>query len=140
MKIKLATLTDLHSIVKTDTFARQNSSRIEEIKAWLSSQAVYLLEVNAQIVGYGVIHNHFFGQLFIELVMIAKEHRGLGYGKRLIASFQENIATQKLFTSTNQSNLKMQSLLEKLGFVKSGYIQNLDDNDPEIIFFFKNKK
>jgi hypothetical protein len=43
--------------------------------------------------------------------------------------------SEKLFTSTNESNMPMQRLCEKLGFVRSGWIDNLDDGDPEIIFF-----
>jgi hypothetical protein len=29
----------------------------------------------------------------------------------------------------------MQNLCEKLGFVRSGCIENLDEGDPEIIYF-----
>ena len=43
--------------------------------------------------------------------------------------------TPKLFTSTNQSNLSMQSLLAKLGYESSGLIHNLDEGDPEIVYF-----
>lgn len=60
MKITSATYHHLSALIELDTYAQQDASRIEEIKAWLSSQAVYLLEVDAQIVGYGVIHHHFF--------------------------------------------------------------------------------
>lgn len=28
----------------------------------------------------------------------------------------------------------MQRLCEKLGFVRSGYIENLDEDDPEIVY------
>ncbi len=43
--------------------------------------------------------------------------------------------TDKLFTSTNQSNRPMQKLLEKLGYQPSGYIENLDEGDPELVYF-----
>lgn len=136
MKITLATHHHLSVLIELDSYAQQNSSRIEEIKAWLSSQAIYLIEVNAEVVGYGVIHSHFFGYPFIELVMIAHDQRGKGYGKALILFFQEQLTTEKLFTSTNQSNTKMKNLLLQLGFIKSGCIENLDEDDPEVIFCF----
>lgn len=44
--------------------------------------------------------------------------------------------TQKIFTSTNQSNTATQQLLIKAGFIPSGYIENLDDNDPELIYCY----
>ena len=34
----------------------------------------------------------------------------------------------------------MQALCEKLGFVKSGWIDNLDEGDPEIIYFKRLKR
>lgn len=41
----------------------------------------------------------------------------------------------KLFTSTNLSNLPMQSLLSKSGYELSGVIHNLDVGDPEIVYY-----
>ena len=32
-------------------------------------------------------------------------------------------------------NAPMQALVEKLGYVKSGWIENLDEGDPDIIYF-----
>ncbi|WP_193016117.1 GNAT family N-acetyltransferase [Proteus sp. FME41] len=136
MKIIPATHHHLSVLIELDTYAQQNTSRIDEINAWLDSQAVYLLEVNREVVGYGVIHHHFFSQPFIELIMIAKASRQKGYGKSLIAYFQKNSEGDKLFTSTNQSNHAMRNMLTQLGFIESGCIENLDENDLEIIYCF----
>jgi hypothetical protein len=51
---------------------------------------------------------------------------------RHLESFCE---TSKLFISTNLSNLPMQSLLAKLVYVLSGVIHNLDEGDPELVYF-----
>jgi len=53
----------------------------------------------------------------------------------LIGHFQAMCAGSKLFTSTNMSNRVMQDLLIRAGFRPSGYIDNLDENDPEIVFY-----
>lgn len=42
--------------------------------------------------------------------------------------------TEKLFTSTNLSNLPMQSLLVRLGYLLSGVIHHLDEGDPELVY------
>jgi len=42
--------------------------------------------------------------------------------------------TPKLFTSTNLSNLPMQSLLAKLGYKLCGVIHHLDEGDPELVY------
>jgi hypothetical protein len=41
----------------------------------------------------------------------------------------------KLFTSTNASNERMQRLCERLGYVRSGPIEHLDEDDPELVYF-----
>lgn len=43
--------------------------------------------------------------------------------------------TPKLFTSTNLSNVRMQALLNKLGYTLTGTVHNLDEGDPEIFYF-----
>lgn len=43
--------------------------------------------------------------------------------------------TAKLFTSTNESNVAMQRLCDRLGYVRSGFIENLDERDPEVVYF-----
>jgi hypothetical protein len=38
------------------------------------------------------------------------------------------------FTSTNLSNIPMQSLLAKMGYLLSGVIHHLDEDDPELVY------
>ena len=56
-----------------------------------------------------------------------------GYACALRAA-ELDCQTGKVFTSTNQSNLPMQRLCDRLGFIKSGYVENLDEGDPELIY------
>ncbi|AFU15440.1 GCN5-related N-acetyltransferase [Bacillus thuringiensis MC28] len=48
-----------------------------------------------------------------------------------------NSPTQKIFSSTNESNTNMQKVFKANGFMRSGIIENLDEDDPEIIFYIK---
>jgi RimJ/RimL family protein N-acetyltransferase len=48
--------------------------------------------------------------------------------------------TEKLFSSTNQSNDAMHKVYEANGFTKSGLIDNLDEGDPEIIYFIEKRR
>jgi len=40
-----------------------------------------------------------------------------------------------LFTSTNESNKPMDALLQLLGYVPGGVIENLEPGDPEKLYF-----
>jgi GNAT superfamily N-acetyltransferase len=90
---------------------------------------------NGVPVGYAIFDRSFFGYPFIRLLMVHPEHRRQGIGVNLIRTIESLCPTNKLFTSTNQSNVIMQQLCEKLGFMRSGMVENLDDSDPEIIYF-----
>jgi hypothetical protein len=69
------------------------------------------------------------------MLYVDSDYRRCGAGAALLKHMQSLCETPKLFTSTNLSNLPMQSLLAKLGYVLSGVIHNLDEGDPEIVYF-----
>jgi GNAT superfamily N-acetyltransferase len=69
------------------------------------------------------------------MLYVHSKHRRRGVGMALIKHIESQCRTTKLFTSTNQSNLGMQSLLGKLEYELTGVIHNLDEGDPELVFF-----
>ena len=75
-----------------------------------------------------------FDNSFISLVIIKPTERRKGIATTLLNFYVERATTPKIFSSTNQSNTSMHKVFEMAGFIKSGYIENLDDGDPEIIF------
>ena len=89
--------------------------------------------VDREVVGFAIADQAFYGQTFIWLLIVTPKHRRKGVPTKLVQFTQSNCPTRKLFTSTNTSNRIMQQLLDKLGFVLSGRIDNLDENDPELV-------
>ncbi|HHD7736792.1 MULTISPECIES: GNAT family N-acetyltransferase [Providencia] len=136
MKInfRVATLIDINAIFSIDTIA--TVERYENITQWIEQEICYVLEANNEILAYGVLHYYFYSHAFIELLMVNKNHRRQGLGLTLINKLKMQSKTPKIFTSTNQSNTATQQLLIKAGFIPSGYIENLDDNDPELIYCY----
>lgn len=136
MHIRPATFADLSALCALDTFAAQEPERGAAIASWVGDGACQLAEIDGEIAGYGVLTRHFFGHAFIEMLMIGSDFRRRGVGSALVAHFQTTTGGSKLFSSTNMSNRSMQNLLLKAGFRPSGYIDNLDENDPELVFFY----
>jgi GNAT superfamily N-acetyltransferase len=85
-------------------------------------------------IGVAEIHTHFYGHLFIELLLVDEQYRRRGAASALIAACAAAAPTNKLFTSTNASNLPAQKLYLAAGFQRSGSIDNLDEGDPEIVY------
>jgi GNAT superfamily N-acetyltransferase len=105
------------------------------LKAPFSHTTAWLLGSNREVVGFAITNQTFYDQTFIWLLIDTPEHRRKGVATELIRIIESNCPTQKLFTSTNRSNTNMRELLEKLEFVPSGRIDNLDENDPELVYF-----
>ncbi|WP_457583588.1 N-acetyltransferase family protein [Ensifer canadensis] len=137
MKIRSATIADYDNLVALDTIAAGDPERREHIRAWIETGCCYVAEMGNSVGAYGVLAYHFFGNGFVEMVMVGEHFRRQGVGMALVEHFKSICATPKLFTSTNLSNQQMQQLLSAAGFRTSGYIDNLDENDPEIVFCFR---
>lgn len=79
--------------------------------------------------------NAFRGMDFLDLVVVSPLNRRQGIATHLIAHFRETSKTPERWTSTNQSNQAMISLLRKLNWHESDHIEELDLGDPEMFFY-----
>ncbi|MFK0273271.1 GNAT family N-acetyltransferase [Ensifer sp. NPDC090286] len=135
MRIRPAVTGDHRALSAIDTIAVSEPKRRDEIASWIDQGQCHLVEIDGVVAAYGVFTRHFFGHAFIEMLMVGPDHRRRGLGAALIAYFQAMAAREKLFSSTNLSNRAMQALFVKSGFKLSGAIDNLDENDPEVVFY-----
>lgn len=136
MHIRPATPDDYKALCRLDTLAHHDAERPDEIAAWIRNGSCHLAEVNGKALAYGVLTYNFFRAGFLEMLMVGSGFRRQGLGSALTQHFQQTCTQPKLFSSTNMSNHAMQKLLIKAGFQTSGYVDNLDENDPEILFFW----
>ena len=103
----------------------------------IASSYCHVAVINGSlIVGYAVPDYSFYAQAFISMLYIHPSYRRQGVGLTLMKYLQESVSSssKKLFTSTNLSNQPMQLLLAKLNFKMSGFIENLDEGDPELVY------
>ena len=114
-----------------DQIARQSEERCEFIRNSVASGTCYVAVTDQEVIGYGVLNYTFFHQGCVDMLYVAGDQRRHGAGTALLEQMEQVCRTPKLFTSTNQSNLPMQSLLARCGYALSGVIHNLDDGDPE---------
>ena len=104
----------------------------EVLRAVLEGQCL-VAEKGDEIAGL-CVNGKLFAFAFLELLLVAPDHRRRGVGTLLFRAWEESASTKKLFTSTNESNIAMQRLCEGLGYVRSGLIENLDEGDPEVYY------
>ena len=130
-----ATQKDYDALCACDPYAQTHPERRKEIAHAIDTKTCFVAQKDDLIVGYIISDRTFYGQPFIWSLMIHPQYRHEGIGAALMRYIETHASGEKLFTSTNQSNLPMQHLCEKLGFTKSGIIENLDEGDPEIVYF-----
>lgn len=132
--VERATEEDLIHLFEID-IEKRNPERMRWIEQAVRARKTIVAREGDTYLGFAMVDTSFFGEHFIELLVVAPPHRRKGIATELIRYIEKTRPTDKLFTSTNQSNTPMQALLDKLGYVRSGYVENLDEGDPELIYF-----
>lgn len=135
MKIRLAEPGELNVVVRIDSVAQVEPQRRSLLEAALHSGACWLAERAGVALGFVVLQYSFYGNGFVPLLVVGSSFRRQGVGRALLEYVASVCTTSKLFTSTNESNTAMRSLLTSARFEPSGVIYNLDPGDPELVFF-----
>ncbi len=118
-----------------DLIAREENERREFIRREVASGTCFVAVADEEVIGYGVLNYTFYYNGCIDMLYVHSDYRRRGAGAALLRHMESLCQTPKLFTSTNLSNLRMQSLLARLEYELSGVIHNLDEGDPEIVYF-----
>ncbi len=135
MELRIATITDAEAIIAFDHVAASEPARIQFIYHQIELSACYVAVIDAKVVAYAVLNYKFYDNGWIEMLYVHPEFRRQGIGSALLHHLVNECRTPKLFTSTNQSNFPMQRLFAMLEFDRSGFIENLDEGDPELVYF-----
>ena len=117
-----------------DHIARVEKERRQFIRHSVRRGIAHVAVAAGQVVGYSVLDHSFFGRGFIAMLMVHPRHRRTGIGSALVRRVEDLCKSDTIFTSTNESNLPMQALLEKLGYRRSGIVRDLDPGDTELIY------
>jgi L-amino acid N-acyltransferase YncA len=135
MKVIEARKKDIEQIIEIDKEIIGTDRRKKEIGQAIEQNRCLLVIHEGIIAGFLLYHTHFFECTFVSLIMIKPSHQKMGLASTLLSHMTEFSKTEKLFSSTNQSNLAMQKIFEANAFIKSGMVENLDEGDPELIYF-----
>ena len=126
---------DYGALVGIDEFALSHFERANSISEALAKGECFTAQSGGDVLGYVVLNYSFFGFGFIPVIVVAQPHRRRGVGLGLLREAQAQCTSQKLFTSANTSNVEARSLFRRAGFIESGSIENLDADDPEVVYF-----
>lgn len=133
--IRSAISSDFDAIAAADAGARGDPERGSLLRSHIEGSRCWVADDQGEVVGFLVLEYTFYGNGFVSLLVVRQDSRRHGIGRALLKHAASTCTTAKLFTSTNESNRPMRSLLSGEGFQESGVIHNLDEGDPELVFF-----
>ena len=136
MNILKAKIEDLDEILELDYLVVGSLDRGNFIKESIERDNCFILRDNT-IKALLIYDKSFFDNTFISLVVVHPLERRKGYASKLIKELIKTAPTDKIFSSTNKSNLTMKKVFKSLGFIESGLVENLDEGDPEIFYYMK---
>jgi len=134
LAIRIAGQDDARRIGELDRKWTPIFDRAGRFRRAASKGRLLVAEVDGELVGYAA-QGRFFGYDFLELLAVRPDKRRQGIATALIKAVEARSASGKLFTSTNRSNTPMRGLCQRLGFQRSGVVENLDNDDPELIYY-----
>ena len=134
MKIRDATELDVVAMFSVDQMAAEEGSRRQQIREWVDTGRGIVALIDEVVVGYAVLEYTLFSNGFISMLMVDRANRRKGVATALVKQLEEMCETDKLFTSTNESNKPMQGLMQSLYYEPSGTVYNLDAGDPELFY------
>lgn len=133
--IRLATLEDGGAMLEFDDYAKSNIRRCEFVREAVEACECLVAVESGSVVGYLVLRHDFFENGFVSLVVVSPAFQRQGIALRLLAASELACKTSKLFTSANTSNIASRKLIARAGFLPSGVIENLDEDDSELVYF-----
>lgn len=135
LKIEKARFHHRRAMVEINKAAAPKWHQLRHLNAALKEKRVFIAFVGRIPAGFLIWTKDFYSHYFIDLVVVHPQMRRHGVAIAMIRAMETFSAGNKLFSSTNKSNTAMQSVFERSGFVKSGFISHLDRNNPELIYY-----
>jgi GNAT superfamily N-acetyltransferase len=134
VRVRLAGTRDRRAFLEIDPQVGSELARRDVLDSAIAARMCWIGERAGLPAGYGILSHKFFSREFVELLYVKREERRKGIGTAILRAIEETIGGDRLFTSTNESNMPMRKLLERCGYRPSGKIDNLDPGNSELVF------
>ncbi len=90
---------------------------------------------DGRVVGTLAYRTDWFTCTFVTLVSVKPDRRRRGIARALFRAVEERSPGPRLFSSTEETNVAAIRMHRALGFVESGYVENLPQGYRELLFY-----
>jgi ribosomal protein S18 acetylase RimI-like enzyme len=137
IEVRLATPTDLDVLRELEREVPGSDLDRDLLPGAMVSGSASVAVSNGVVAGFAVLAPWFFGRSLVSRIAVRSEYRRSGIATALLEHLGHCVGGSGLFISTNRSNSVARQLYEKLGFKRSGIIDNLDEDDPELVYYLR---
>jgi GNAT superfamily N-acetyltransferase len=88
-----------------------------------------------ELVGFLAYRTDWFQCAFVSLVVVAERARRRGIARALFEAVERRSPSARLFSSTEETNAVSIQMHRALGFIPSGYIDNLPQGYRELLLY-----
>jgi len=120
----------LNYCLRADALAGVSVDRTQYLQSALVDGGCFVGGRSQEAEGILISGETFFSRPFISLLFIEEPARRHGLASALMSAAERKYSGRQLFTSTNQSNLRMQ----RRGYLPAGVVLHLEPGDPELVF------
>ena len=100
----------------------------------LDENEVWIVYGRDVIYAYAWIYEGFFGHTFLAYLAVQPQYRRNQLAGMLLQTTEQCAVSDRVFSSTNVSNVAMQAVFERYGWRRCGHIDELDPGDPELVY------
>ncbi len=105
------------------------------IKSHLERHQLIVAEADEEIVGLLAYRTDWFQCTLVSLVVVREDFRRKGIAREFFQSVEAVSLSPRLFSSTEETNAPSIRMHTALGFMASGYIDNLPQGTRELLFY-----
>ena len=105
------------------------------IQAALDREQLLVAVDDGEVVGTLAYRTDWFACTFVTLVSVKTDRRRRGVARALFQAVEEQTPGPRLFSSTEEVNAVAIQVHTALGFIQSGYIDNLPQGYRELLFY-----
>jgi ribosomal protein S18 acetylase RimI-like enzyme len=105
------------------------------VRSHLERHQLLVAEAGGEVVGLLAYRTDWFGCTFVSLGVVREDHRRRGIARELYRSMEAASPSPRIFSSTEETNSVSIRMHTALGFVPSGYIDNLPQGVRELLFY-----
>lgn len=112
----------------------------DQINSKIQINELVVASTNSIQVGLLVLDRLWSHIPFIAYIWVSENDRGIGVGKSLLEFLENDLKRtneKALFSSSMENATKSQAWHKKMGFVETGIIHNINDNEIGEVFFRK---